>query len=256
VVEFYVEHTDMERRRPLELDRFRAGGRVNTQYWKCKRSSDIERDADRFAELVADYSAKRNAAADAATTWVFKDHAAHHLARQMMRDGLVIDCLPGERAHLLARGIADWIRNTRKFEHSMMARMLASHLTAVKESESFEDRLIGTVYTSNVRGLGLVKSAQTCVLWGTHLHESDVVFVDASYDPVLIKACIDTGRGLALLVAPLLYATDVNRAATLNHDSGRTEILRSSDCSGVALCRAWSINGDGSYVVVRAGSVY
>ena len=101
-----------------------------------------------------------------------------------------------------------------------------------------------------------MKSAQTCVLWGTHLHESDVVFVDASYDPVLIKACTDTGRGLALLVAPLLYATDVNRAATLNHDSGRTEILRSSDCSGVVLCRAWSINGDGSYVVVRAGSVY
>ena len=259
VVEFFVEHVNMEQRHPLELERFRAGCRVNTQYWKCKASHDIERDADRFAELVADYIAKRHAAANANTEWKFKHHVAQHLARQMVRDGCVIDCLPGERAHLLARATAHNLKATSSFEHTMLPRMLIGHLDGVKETESFEDRLIGKTFdvSKMVPGLGRAKGAQQCVLWGAHLKEFDVFFVDDSHDPLLVKTCVDIqGCGLALLVAPLLYLTDINRAATLHRESEHTEILRSGDCNGVVLCRAWSIEADGSYVVVRSGSVY
>jgi hypothetical protein len=255
VVEFYVEHTDMERRHPLELDRFRAGCRVNTQYWKCKWSNDIERDADRFAELVADYLTKRHAAASEDTEWKFKHHAAQHLARQMPRDGCVIDCLPGERAHLLARAVSGMVGNTKCFERTMLPRMLIGHFNKAEEAESFDDRLIGRTF--DVPELGRAKGAQKCILWGARLGECDVVFLDASHDPVLVKTCIDIqGCGLALLVTPLLYVRDINRAATLHRDSGRTEIVRRGDCTRVLLCRAWSIEADGGYVVVRAGSVY
>ena len=257
LVEFYTEHTDMERRRPLELARFCAGCRLSTQYWRCKRSSDIERDANRFAELATDYTAKRHAAAGADTTWQFKHHATHHLARQMVRDGGVLDCLAGERAHLRARAVSSPVRNTSVFEHTMLARMLASHLSRVKEEESFEDRLLGKTHELNMPGLGRVSAAQACVLCGTHLAEFDVFFVATSRDPMLIKACIEArGVGVALVVTRLLYGTDVNRVATLNHESAHTDVLRSSDINGVTLCRAWSVEADGSYVVVRAGSVY
>ena len=89
--------------------------------------------------------------------------------------------------------------------------------------------------------------------WG--LEEWDAVFLHAYHDSVLAKTCICICC-FALLVTPLLYVRDINRAATLHRDTGRTEIVRRGDCTGVLLCRAWTIEADGSYVVVRAGSVY
>ena len=209
---------------------------------------DIDRDANRFAELVADYMEKRHAAADENTEWVFKHHAAQHLARQMIRDGCVIDCVAGERAHLLARAVAHSVKNTLHFEHTLLPRMLIGHFENVREAESFEDRLIGrTDDVSNLLpGWGRVESAVECILWGTQLREFDVVFVDADRDPVLIKTCIHGDLGLALVVTPLLHVRDINRVASLQRDSGRSEILRKGACNGVILCRAWSIEEDRS----------
>ena len=102
-----------------------------------------------------------------------------------------------------------------------------------------------------------MSAAQACVVCGTHLAEFDVFFVATSRDPMLIKACVEArGVGVALVVTRLLYGADVNRVATRNHESAHTDVLRSSDINGVTLCRAWSVEADGSYVVVRAGSVY
>ena len=93
-------------------------------------------------------------------------------------------------------------------------------------------------------------------MWGSTLKEQDVVFVGD--DPVLIQGCIQIeGTGIALLVSPLLQERRVNRVAALCRvDVGNVRVLKEVDCAGVAYCRAWCIEPDGSYLVVSAGSVY
>ena len=241
-------------RHPLELDRFRAACRLSAQYWKCKWSRDIRRDADRFAQLATDYTEKRHATADADTNWTFKDHVVHHLASQFVRDECVVDCLPGERAHLLAREVAENIKNTQSFELNMLPRMLISHLEATTEAGSFDDRLLGNSFEmSNIDARG----AKACVLWGVQFKQSDVVFLEDCESPVLIQACIDLHEtGLGLLVTPLIFHSIVNRVANLYEESGRTEIVKKNTCSRVTPCRAWCREPHRRYVVVRAGSVY
>ena len=53
-----------------------------------------------------------------------------------------------------------------RFEQSMLARMLVSHLGDAKDVESFQDRLIGSTFGIMVPGFGRAKGAQQCVLWG------------------------------------------------------------------------------------------
>lgn len=261
-LEFYLESLpNFADQYPLVLERFRAAARLNTQYWKCKISTaeDMEANANRFAALASNYSQKR-IEADENCESTLKHHLVHHLARQFVRDGVVIDCLAGERAHLLARATSEPVQNTRCFEKTMLARMLISHMVSVEEKKTFEDCLVGkTADVSDIMPeLGRADGANRCVLWGTPLTESDVVWVGSRPDPVRVESCLDIhGSGLALIVSPLVQDKPFNRVADLYRVGvDQMEIVRGVDHDGVVLCRAWCVEPDGRYIVVRGGSVY
>ena len=101
----------------------------------------------------------------------------------------------------------------------------------------------------------LAKKAKGCVFCGNKLQAGDVVFV-TSHDPVLIRTCVDVKKhGVALVVSRLVFDSNVNAVSTLHRCHASQNLLTKTDCSGVTLCRAWSIEADGAYLIVRAGSV-
>ena len=151
------------------------------------------------------------------------------------------------------------LKNTRCFEKTMLARMLICHMVSVEQKKTFEDCLVGkTTDVSDIMPeLGRADGANRCVLWGTPLRDSDIVWVGSRPDPVRVETCLDIhGSGLALIVSPLVQNQRLNRVADLYRVGDQMEIVRAVDHDCVVLCRAWCVEPDGRYLVVRAGSVY
>ena len=240
------------KRRPLELERFRAACRIHNHYWQCKSDYVDTNGADRMAVLTAEYAMKRHAA-NASDNWVFKHHILQHLGMQFQRDRVVVDCLVGERAHLLVKCTCENIKNTTTFEKTLLGRLLINHFVKVFDAETLSDHLKGSTcdLSDFFQSSAHVVGSKEGLLWGRHLRESDVVLFGR--DPFLIQLCIENKSfGLGVVVSPLVLSRNVNRVADLfTVDKANSRIVSVSDYRTVNLCRAWCVEPDGSFLVLR-----
>ena len=86
----------------------------------------------RTASIVfsAAHAAEFQAAYPSAGT-VPKGHWGFHLAPQLLRDGLTIDCFVGERQNHLMKQCAESVSNTKAFETSVRPLVLSDRLGAL-----------------------------------------------------------------------------------------------------------------------------
>lgn len=174
-----------------------------------------------------------------------KHHWAFDLAAQLQNCGYVVDAFVIERQHLLVKGVADHVRDTTRYETSVLASVLNLQHQQLADRTSFAfDKLEKPVRPLDEAPDVMVSKKMTintltvCV--------DDVVVRGA--DVAVVVACADDGSGLFLFVSPFVVAARITDQATRVRPSTAFAVWRAAD---IELALAWRAEPDGSLVVIR-----
>jgi hypothetical protein len=171
-----------------------------------------------------------------------KHHWLLDVPAQIFRDGCVVDAFVVERQHLMVKSVAEHIKNTSSFEHSLMASVCTLQLSLAKEAD-FSNRLHGNlVAVPNCPGI-VVGTSLT--VFGIVVSVGDVI-VRAAQCGLVSACCVDNGELFAIVEA----LVEVGRQAAharLWRRVGRQEVWPAEE---VEHCIAWYAEGD-SWVVVE-----
>lgn len=110
-----------------------------------------------------------------------KNHWAHHLGPQVMRDGLLLDCFVGERKNGTIKRQAADLKNTSAFERSLLMRVAAAQLNAMTSDSFLCDQLLSPEKSAILAQRYQVPSASisNSMQWdGIRLRKGDHVFLD------------------------------------------------------------------------------
>jgi hypothetical protein len=172
-----------------------------------------------------------------------KHHWMMDIPAQLVRDQCVLDAFIIERTHLVVKGIADHIDNTRCFEQSLLSGICtqAFEYAAVAEAG---DGLVGRC--APLPGFPGVHVADKLSVLNIEVSVDDIIVRGA--DAGVVVACaLEVGR--LLVVVDLLVQTGIRSSHTAVFQSaGQQDVWRASD---VGHCLAWYNQPDGSFVVIR-----
>ena len=106
----------------------------------------------------------------------FKFYSLRRLAEQARRDGMVLDTFTCERKHSLLKEAAMPIKNTRRFERSVLARALTMHRDSLVEQRS--GYINGTASEDIARQLGAISciASKSARFGGTLCGSGDLFF--------------------------------------------------------------------------------
>jgi hypothetical protein len=148
-----------------------------------------------------------------------KHHWQLDQAKQLSRDNCVLDGFIIERIHLQVKAIAEKIKNTSRFEASVLAGVLNATVNTRNKFRGCS-RLRGTI--SPWPGLEGASIAPHMTIFGGHLSRGDVVL--RADDAGIIVACLQQGDLLLLMVDRLQL-----RVAVSQH-CGRYQPLGGRSC--------------------------
>ena len=103
-----------------QIDSYMALGRVLALYRQGKMGKDVSLE---FGNAISSH-ADLYAAAYPESEFRPKNHFLHHVAMDLHRNGLIIDCFVGERRHGLIKKCASDVANTRRFEKPTLCKVL------------------------------------------------------------------------------------------------------------------------------------
>jgi hypothetical protein len=162
---------------------------------------------------------------------------------QLVRDQCVLDAFIIERTHLVVKGIADHIRNTSTFEHSVLSGVTTRAFEYAAD-DAVGDCLVGRRVA--LPGFPAVVVADKLSVFNIEVAVDDIILRgDAA--GVVVACAIEHGE---LLVVVDLLAQTVRRSShtVVYKLAAQHEVWRASEDGH---CLAWYSNVDGSFVVIR-----
>jgi len=172
-----------------------------------------------------------------------KHHWMMDIPAQLVRDQCVLDAFIIERTHLLVKGIADHIDNTRCFERSVLSGVTtrAFEYAAVAEAG---DGLVGRC--APLPGFPGVHVADKLSVFNFEVSVDDIILRGTNAG-VVVACALEGGR--LLVVVDLLVQTVIRSShTTVFRLAGQHEVWSASD---VGHCLGWYGQPDGSFVVIR-----
>ena len=138
-----------------------------------------------------------------------KDHWRFHLGDQLVRDGLIWDCFPGERVNRAFKQCAQEIMPTTDttdlgFEASVMKRIMV-HFDDMWSRGGFRNQLLRPMYSEDLeRATGLKAFVSNAMMYnGTEITRDDMLLIDGV--PQHIAGCASVDGALALLALKLSF---------------------------------------------------
>ena len=126
------------------------------------------------------------------------------LPGQVQRDGLLIDCFTGERKNQTIKTAATAVINTRSFEKSVIARVLAAQFAKLSEPDHLRDALLHPAPApelAELLGLDISTQARGLMWRGTALHSGDMLLIDGEYQLAKVFALMRDGSFLLIAQA-------------------------------------------------------
>ena len=172
-----------------------------------------------------------------------KHHWMMDIPAQLVRDQCVLDAFIIERTHLLVKGIADHIDNTRCFEQSLLSGVTtqAFEYAAVAEAG---DCLVGRC--APLPGLPGVRVADKLSVLNIEVSVDDIIVRGA--DAGVVVACALEGGRLLVVVDLKVQTSNRSNHTAVFQLAGQHDVWSASD---VGHCLAWYNQPDGSFVVNR-----
>ena len=173
-----------------------------------------------------------------------KHHLNHLIPLQIFRDGRVNDEFIIERMHLRVKSVANEIRNTQRFERSVLARVLTAQINTLNGRENIASGLRGRVHESR-QCPGLLLS-NSLVAASLSVARGDIVL---HYNEAgLVETCgRDADGDLIVIVNALLHIATVTAHSEHWQSSGLLQVWSAK----VLRCpAAWYAVDDGVVTVV------
>jgi hypothetical protein len=172
-----------------------------------------------------------------------KHHWMMDVPAQLVRDQCVLDAFIIERTHLVVKGVADHIRNTRCFEQSVLSSVTTLAFESAAKAQA-GDCLVG-------------RCAPLPGFPGVHVADKMSIFnIDVSVDDIILRgdaagvvvACaLENGR--LLVVVDLMAQVGIRSShAVVFKLAGQHDVWSAAD---VGHCLGWHCQADGSFVVIR-----
>lgn len=170
-----------------------------------------------------------------------KHHWLMDLPDQLRRDGCVLDAFVIERIHLQCKRIAEHVKNTSRFERSVLAG-IANAAARCRSEATAADGLCG-----KVRCVGGEVQASSSLRAGQHTVScGDVVTRDGGAGVVVM--CLDEAAELLVAVEVLAFRGQRSAHSGVWQATGTHELWLAGD---VEPCLAWYANGAGQLVVLQ-----
>jgi hypothetical protein len=172
-----------------------------------------------------------------------KHHWMMDVAAQLVRDECVLDAFIIERTHLVVKGIADNIRNTRCFERSVLSGVTTLAFESAAGAVA-GDSLVGRC--APLPGFPGVQVADKMSIFSTVVSMDDIIFRGEAAG--LVVACaLENGR--LLVVVDLMVKIAIRSSHTVVFSlAGQHEVWSAAE---VQHCLGWYCQPDGSFVVIR-----
>lgn len=125
-----------------------------------------------------------------------KNHYIHHVPGQVRRDAVLLDCFVGERKHGSLKLHADCVKNTQRFEHSVLLRALSAQVSKLEEPTALSDRLTNPIDSPHLAaeaGCQVASVAHGFTWSGTRIRAGDCIRIDEVVHIVVAGACLDGG---------------------------------------------------------------
>ena len=140
-----------------------------------------------------------------------KFHWLWDIAELLSKDDFVLDCFVVERLHQRAKGVANNIRNTRSYERSVLAGVLAIHRNTLRMPGSPVFGLVGRTaplpkYLEATIGNRLVHQ-------GLHISVGDMVFAGDAMG--CVAACCMQDGMLYMVVEEMLFHRQATKRSTI-----------------------------------------
>ena len=177
-----------------------------------------------------------------------KHHWAADIPEQLERDQVVLDAFVVERMHLDVKSVAEHVRNTFRFERSVLAGVLNKHFRALADHAAFVG-LRGRV--GQLPGVPDIFVADAMEFDGQKTSACDLVFGGGEERAVgQVVACIaDIGSKTLAVVVDLLQFMGPLSDHSSTWRLTDTQVVWAA--SGLELPLAWYIGEDGFVVVVH-----
>jgi len=169
-----------------------------------------------------------------------KHHWVMDVAQQIQNHGVVLDCFVVERRHLMVKKIAAFVKNTTRFERSVMSGLVTTM------SQMGGDCAAGLQGPTGHLHEGIVIADQMEV-FGMVVARGDVVLRGMSAG--LVAACCESGEGLHVIVQRATFVEHATSHASKHQLAA--DSLESWHCGEIRTCLAWKQLADGSLLVVR-----
>ena len=128
-----------------------------------------------------------------------KHHWLMDLGPQVRRDRMILDAFVIERQHLLVKSVAEHVRNTSKFEVSVLSSLINAQIRTVRELK-MGDELMGR--TSLLEGMPSVLVANKMAIHSFTVTVDEVVL--RGHEAGAVLACAHEGVEFFLFVAPMV----------------------------------------------------
>ena len=140
-----------------------------------------------------------------------KFHWLWDIAELLCKDDFVLDCFVVERLHKRAKSIANNIRNTRCYERSVLAGVLAVHRSSLRTPGSPVFGLAGQ--TAPLPDCQAVSIGRRLVHEGLHISVGDMVFADDAMG--CVAACCMQGGMLYVVVEEMVCHGHATKHSTI-----------------------------------------
>ena len=174
--------------------------------------------ADELRAAVADHAVQKTAAFSDLQVpdgiFVPKDHQAMHLPAQLAADGELLDTLVTERFHCVAKHAMTAVENTKKFEATVLARVVCLHTQHLRRNGSFTTRLLEPIHLCDAGvfpGVADARRSKFMNLEGTRVGAGDLLYVDPGDDPLLLAACVSLDGRVGFVGHPLAFERQAAR---------------------------------------------
>ena len=171
-----------------------------------------------------------------------KHHWLMDLGPQVRRDRMILDEFVIERQHLLVKSVAEHVRNTSKFEASVLSSLINAQIRTVRELK-MGDELMGR--TSLLEGMPSVLVANKMAIHSFTVTVDEVVL--RGHEAGAVLACAREGVELFLFVAPMVKLAKVTEQAAKFRRTTTLAVWRAVD---VQHCIAWKEDPDGAVLVL------
>ena len=151
------------------------------------------------------------------------------LGPQVRRDRMILDAFVIERQHLLVKSVAEHVRNTSKFEVSVLSSLINAQIRTVRELTSLLGGMPSVLVANKMAIHSFTVTVDEVVLRG---HEAGAVF-----------ACAREGVEFFLFVAPMVKLAQVTEQAAKFRRTTTLGVWRAVD---VQHCIAWKEDPDGA----------